>query len=104
MFFDIYCNDCAGKMSRVNNFINKPAWLFIETNESQISIEELPRTLVIENLKYNLLCSTIKSNYHFQSLFLLNGTMHLIDCLKPTTRVKTIPKHKCNTIVYYLNN
>ena len=83
------------------NFKNNPPWLFIQTNRSEIFVQELSKILEIGGKKYQLLSATILLNNHFRAVFYLNKEYSLIDDLNPSKMIKKIPKLKIITAFHY---
>jgi len=76
-------------------------WVFVQTNDSEIYVQEVPRILPIGLKNYKLLTATIHLNNHFRAVFYLNNEFFLIDDCNPTKINKKLPKLKVGTCFFY---
>jgi hypothetical protein len=96
------CRTCKKKKNvELSNFIYNPPWIFVQTNESEIYVNEIPKILLIGVKNYQFLCATIHSKNHFRAIFDLNNEFFLIDDLNPSKLNRKIPKLKIVTCFYY---
>ena len=98
----IPCRECKSSViAEFSEFkINLP-WLFIQTNQSTIYVQEIPKVVKLGVKNYQFLCSTILMSNHFRGIFYLNGEYFLIDDLNSSKILKKIPKLKIVTCFYF---
>jgi hypothetical protein len=92
MFYFIHKLPCRNCRSNVNaqffQFKNIPPWIFVQTNDSEIYVQEVPKILTIGLKNYKLLTATIHLNNHLRAVFYLNNEFFLIDDCNPTKITK----------------
>jgi hypothetical protein len=99
---NVPCPSCKNTVNgQFNNFKNNPPWVFIQTNRSEIFIQELPKILEIGVKKYQFLSATILLSNHFRAVFYLNKEYFLVDDLNASKMIKKIPKLKIVSCFYY---
>ena len=98
------CDHCKGKINIESVFFKSPPWIFIQIiDKVPIFLDDLPKVLIINEIKYQFLCATIHTNSpnHFRSIFFLDNNYFLIDDLK-TNKIDTkIPHIKVITCFYF---
>ena len=84
-------------------FKNNPPWLFIQTYQSTIYVQEISKEVKLGDKNYQFLCSIILLSNHFRGIFYLNNEYFLIDDLinSKCKMLKKIPKLKIVTSFYY---
>ena len=70
----IPCRNCKSSViAQFSEFKNNPPWLFIQTNQSTIYVQEIPKEFKPGAKKYQFLCSTILLSNHFRGIFYLTN-------------------------------
>ena len=96
------CRNCRSNVNaQFFQFKNNPPWVFVQTNDSEIYVQEVPKILTIGLKNYKLLTATIHLNNHFRAVFYLNNEFFLIDDLNPTKITKKLPKLKEGSCFFY---
>jgi hypothetical protein len=96
------CRNCRSNVNaQFIQFKNNPPWVFVQTNDSEIYVQEVPKILTIGLKNYKLLTATIHLNNHFRAVFYLNNEFFLIDDSNPTKINKKLPKLKVGTCFFY---
>jgi hypothetical protein len=99
------CKTCSSITTA--KFINQPICLLLETfamnQESQISLEDIPLSVSIDNKNFNFLFFTVFSSNHYTSIFRLNGGFYLVDDLsKSLKKLNKSKNYEIKTVFYYL--
>ena len=79
------CRKCRSNISSTIRFKNNPFFLFIESINQNIFLNQIPLNITIDNLRFALLCVTIHKPGHFVSVFIINERFYLIDDLDQST-------------------
>ena len=96
------CRNCRSNVNaQFKQFKNNPPWVFVQTNDSEIYAQEVPKKLTIGVKNYQLLTATIHLNNHFRAIFYLNNELFLIDDLNHKKITKRLPKLKVGTCFFY---
>ena len=73
----------------------------MQTNQSTIYVQEIPKELKLGANKYQFLCSTILLSNCFRGIFYLKNEYFLIDDLNSSKILQKIPKLKIVTCFCY---
>ncbi|RNA22463.1 hypothetical protein BpHYR1_040001 [Brachionus plicatilis] len=60
-------------------FIKKPTYVYIQSINNNIYVEDLPNIITIENCKYRFLYSTVQKPGHFLGIFEINNNLYSVD-------------------------
>ena len=88
-------------IAQFSEFKNNPPWLLIQTYQSRIYIQEIPKEVKLRDKNYQFLCSTILLSNHFRGIFYLNNEYFLIGDLNLSKMLKKITKLEIVTCFYY---
>jgi len=103
---DENCKKCKCVLTKSYQFIKIPPWIFVDVAlKSNIKVDALPDTLLINDLTYQFIFAIIFENNprHFRGIFKLNGCFYLIDDLG-STMTKDLPSssNSVRGCFYYL--
>ncbi|RNA30700.1 Zinc finger 62 like [Brachionus plicatilis] len=73
------CAQCRLSIIPEIRFIKKPTYVYIQSINNNIYVEELPKIITIENCKYRFLYSTVHKPGHFLGIFEINNNLYSVD-------------------------
>ena len=99
------CSVCKMRVTCLVNFNKNPVFLFAETT-SHFKINDLPKTIEIENKTYKLLCAILylSSRRHFVSVFDIYNKKYLIDDMSSEKKAILLNKNLKNHLNYFKIN
>jgi hypothetical protein len=76
-----YCHHCGQSISCKIIFKHRTNFIFIQSAFGKITFKELPATISISNLRYELFCSTVHEKGHFYGVFKIKKNIYVMDDL-----------------------
>lgn len=80
------CSNCNYRTSSEIKFNQTPSFLFIQSMQQNIKINDLPKSILIDNQNYRLLCATLHKRNHFLGVFEINDNFFIVDDLNQQMR------------------
>ncbi len=87
-------------------FENQPPWIVIEQSwkkqKEAVDIKLLPTYLIINKIRYNLLCMyNFDSINHFRGIYLLNEKYYMINDLTGSAKLLDTNDHIVSAFIFY---
>lgn len=73
------CDECGGQENYEIKFFNQPSFLFIQSYQNNIFINDIPEVITIDNNQYRFVCSTLKKPGHIVGIFKIKEKLWVID-------------------------
>lgn len=106
--YETICTECNIRTRGELLFIHKPRFIFIESQNDRIFLEDLPKELSINNQTYIFLSATLILPRHFIGAYEFNKKMYLVDDLdqnmklfEQDNRVKSAQLNYSTSISFY---
>lgn len=94
--YDEFCEKCGNLVICEINFINKPIWVFVQADSFKLN--DLPKYILIKNVRYKFLCATLHKVNHFIGIFEINNNFYIADDLaKGVTFLPPIHQQNSNS-------
>jgi hypothetical protein len=78
------CVSCGEFISCDLRFLHNPNFLFIDSLNNNIFVNELPKEITLDNKKYRFLCSSIGFDSHFLCIFELENQFFVVNDIGQT--------------------